>query len=148
MVYIGSQGRRGAAADRQSRQAVRRQRRVAQRLCRPRADLQAPQLGASVFSLNQIYERVGGFHHHWRLAGRPPLYFASWDIYHCFDQINQDKLVEVLEGLAFVEDDYLIAKLSASFPSNGRVRSKPFRLALPGDGEYPVFPEAVRRGGR
>ena len=64
----------------------------------------------------------------------PKLYFASADIHHCFDKINQPHLFALLTSL-LQEDDYLIQKYSVCHPFDGgkKVQTRHMKKVLPVD---------------
>jgi telomerase reverse transcriptase len=84
--------------------------------------------GAGVHGLHYFYPRYLELLEKRKESGGPsvPLYFASVDIQHCFDTINQEHLLKVLERKILSEDDYIIQQFDVLHPfaSLGRVFRK------------------------
>jgi len=53
--------------------------------------------------------------------GRTPLYFASADIKHCYDTINQKRLYELMRSV--VDEDVYLTKNNFILHSNNKIRS-------------------------
>ena len=62
----------------------------------------------------------------------PKLYFASADIYHCFDKINQDHLFNLVKKI-LVEDDYIVQKYAICHPYDSlqRIQTKHVKKVIP-----------------
>lgn len=65
------------------------------------------------------------------------LYLVSTDLKHCFDTINRNKLMDVIQKV-ITEECYSLERYSGLYGSAGRLRSKEFRLVSP-SGELPSF---------
>lgn len=89
---------------------------------------QSVRLGASLFSVNDIFTRLKEFKSQLQdenLFGRP-LYFAKVDVKSCFDTIPQDKAMQLIESLLSSEE-YSVGKYaelkaadSHAYDSHGR----------------------------
>jgi telomerase reverse transcriptase len=103
--------------------------------------------GAGVHGLHYFYPRYLELLEKRKEIGGPsvPLYFASVDIQHCYDTINQEHLLEVLERQILSEDDYIIQQfdLLHPFASLGRVFRKQNVLVGPPADFQPLTDSAV-----
>lgn len=96
-------------------------------------------MGASVLGLNQIYARFKRFKS--RLGPQlPKLYFVKVDIRACFDTIQQEKILQVIDS-TLAEDQYVIRKygqICLDLTQDGKVIKQFKRQAYPSD-ELPEF---------
>jgi telomerase reverse transcriptase len=103
-------------------------------------NLQQPEArGAGVFGVNEAYPLLRDFLQTVRNESpRRQLYFASVDIEHCYDNINQHRLLDIIKKL-LSEDDYLIQNCAVMYPfkSMGRIFKRRLREVGP--------PEAFRQ---
>lgn len=102
-------------------------------------------IGSSVLSMNHVYTRIKHFRS--RLGPSiPKLYFVKVDIRACFDTIQQQKILEVINNI-FSEDQYAIRKYAKTSSAKARPNqiSQQFkRQAYPSD-EVPDFDEFVAK---
>jgi hypothetical protein len=56
-------------------------------------------MGASVFGLDDIYQKLHPFIKEWKKDPSRQLYFASVDIKKCFDTIHQSHLFEMIQDM-------------------------------------------------
>ena len=106
--------------------------------------------GSAVFGLNEVYPRYKCFLETLRSLNTlsygqplPRLYFTSVDIKHCYDNIVQKHLLDILPKL-LDEEEYLIQNSSVMHPfeSMGRILRKPTRR-IGAPEAYCSFPDAV-----
>lgn len=107
--------------------------------------------GSGVFGLNEVYPKYKCFLETLRSLNPlsygqqlPQLYFTSVDIKHCYDNIVQNHLLDILPKL-LDEEEYLIQNSSVMHPfeSMGRIIRKPSsRIGAPE--AYCSFPDAVK----
>lgn len=86
--------------------------------------------GSGILGSNQLYPKLYNFVKDLELNAKnervkAPLYFASVDIHHCYDTINQKHLYDVMNNI-LSEDEYLTQKYNVLHPfqSLGRVQSR------------------------
>ncbi|RUP46721.1 hypothetical protein BC936DRAFT_146596 [Jimgerdemannia flammicorona] len=98
-------------------------------------------LGGSVLGMNEIYQRFKTFKQHIYNTSKAnePLYFAKVDITHCFDSIDQAKLLDILQSVV-ENDEYLLQRYAIMFPSSGKIRKAYIRKAHPTT-KFREFPE-------
>lgn len=82
--------------------------------------------GAGVFGCHEVYPRLLKFLKNFRSRLNPPktrnldsLYFASVDIYRCYDNIDQQHLYNLVSAI-ISEDEYLIQKHAIVHPFDGK----------------------------
>jgi len=68
---------------------------------------------------------------------RPKLYFVKVDVQACFDTIDQDRLLDILEKIVG-EEGYMIQHYNQVFPRDGKMRRSFLQKAFP-DTEHPHF---------
>lgn len=91
--------------------------------------------GSGVFGLNEVYPLLRNFLQD--IEGRmtaecPRLYFTKVDIHRCYDNINQERLLNIASDL-LIENDYLIQKYAVIHPFDcaGRALWKVVKTAGP-----------------
>jgi telomerase reverse transcriptase len=93
--------------------------------------------GSGVDGLSYFYPRYRKFleQRAERNLKAQPLYFASVDIERCYDSINQDHLLAMLEEYVLSEDDYIIQRYDVLYRlgSMGRVFRKQRKFVGPPD---------------
>ncbi|RDB25955.1 Telomerase reverse transcriptase [Hypsizygus marmoreus] len=98
---------------------------------------QPDRLGASVFSPDDIYQKLTKFKS--RLPRNPDgklphLYFVKVDVQACFDTIEQTKLLEILREL-ISEDVYMTQRYGQIGMETGRIKRTYVKKAVP-EGKY------------
>ncbi|KAJ3084335.1 hypothetical protein HDU99_001757 [Rhizoclosmatium hyalinum] len=88
--------------------------------------------GATVCGLTDIYPRLKAFKDRMRKVRPQQLYFVKADIVACFDNINQEKLMQILRDVVR-EEEYLIQKYSVTFASVGKVKREYTKRAKKSD---------------
>ncbi|KAK9764101.1 Telomerase reverse transcriptase [Basidiobolus ranarum] len=100
-------------------------------------------MGSSVLGMNDIYRKLMEFKT--KISGKDmksKFYFAKVDITGAFDSINQSKLISILKAI-FKEEEYMLQKYTAIYPSAGKLRKRFIRKARPGD-DFTQFPELAQ----
>jgi hypothetical protein len=107
--------------------------------------------GAGLPGLGHLYPRYRRFveKHRPREPGAKKMYFGSVDIRHCYDNIDQEHLLDVVAGL-LSEDDYLIQRYSVLHPfeSMGRIVKRKKKQVGPPETFVPFSRTAVELAGR
>jgi telomerase reverse transcriptase len=107
--------------------------------------------GAGLPGLGFFYPRYRHFveNHRPREPGAKKMYFGSVDIRHCYDNIDQEHLLNVVAGI-LSEDDYLIQRYSVLHPfdSMGRVVKRKKKQVGPPETFVPFSKTAVDLTGR
>jgi len=101
--------------------------------------------GAGLMGLHHFHSRYRQFVCNWKqnTKDNKPLYFGSVDIRHCYDNIQQDHLLSIVENI-LQEDEYVIQKYSVLHPTDGdRVRHRRCKDVSPPE-EMEPFGETVR----
>ena len=64
--------------------------------CEQRPELQ----GGGVSSLGEVFEKLASFKENLG-SDRRPLYFVRLDFTKCYDRINQDKMLDIMEEVSY-----------------------------------------------
>lgn len=101
--------------------------------------------GAGLMGLHHFHSKYRQFMCQWKenVQDDKPLYFGSVDILHCYDNIQQEHLLGIVENI-LQEDEYVIQKYSVLHPTDGdRVRHRRCKDVSPPE-EMEPFGETVR----
>lgn len=103
-------------------------------------------LGASVFSLNDVYECFRPLKTRWRQQGRPQMYICSVDISASFDTVPLGTLLSDILPNLLSKDRYVLFRYAISKPSlaTRRVRQRFLTHACREPGEETLFPRVIR----
>lgn len=110
------------------------------------SDSNRSKLGASVFSLNDVYERFLPLKTRWRQQGRPQMYICSVDISASFDTVPLGTLLSDILPDLLSRDRYVLFRYAVSKPSLAtRGAGQRFlAYACREPGEETSFPRVVR----
>ena len=64
--------------------------------------------GFAVFSYDDIMKKYEKFVEKWKQNGQPKLYFVSMDIEKCYDNVDAEKVVSMLQKTDLLEKEYFI----------------------------------------
>ena len=64
--------------------------------------------GFAVFNYDDIMKKYEKFAEKWRQNGKPKLYFVTMDIDKCYDNVDADKVVSMLQQTDLFEKEYFI----------------------------------------
>lgn len=107
--------------------------------------------GAGLPGLGYLYPRYRRFieKHRPREPGAKKMYFGSVDIRHCYDNIDQEHLLNIVSGL-LSEDNYLIQRYSVLHPfeSMDRIVKRKKKQVGPPETFVPFSKTAVELAGR
>ncbi|GES81439.1 telomerase reverse transcriptase-like [Rhizophagus clarus] len=97
-------------------------------------------LNGSVFSYNEVHERLKQFKQF--LADKKDfnLYFAKVDVKCCFDSIDQDKLMEIIRANVLAKTQYVVNRYDAVHPKGGSVRKSHKHYVHYGE-DFILFPK-------
>ncbi|CAG8829098.1 14451_t:CDS:10, partial [Gigaspora margarita] len=100
--------------------------------------------GGSLFSFNEIYERLKNFKQNLANNGytQSKLYFAKVDIQCCFESIDQEQVLEIVKDV-LRESEYTIHKYDVVCQKGGTVRSFYKYYSYSAD-DFPDFPKFAR----
>jgi len=66
--------------------------------------------GFAVFNYDDIMKKYEDFVQKWRKIGKPKLYFVTMDIEKCYDNVDNQKVVEFMQNTDLLEKEYFFAK--------------------------------------
>ncbi|GAB5589328.1 Telomerase reverse transcriptase [Umbelopsis nana] len=102
-------------------------------------------LGSSIMSFDEFYQAFSVYKQAYLQKGsaetdRPALYFSKVDIKGCYDSIDQDILINIINKV-LSQDEYLIRRYSSAFSTTGgKVHYKHTKFAQSAD-EFVPFPQ-------
>jgi len=67
------------------------------------------QYGFAVFNYYDIMKKYERFAERWREMGSPQLYFVTMDIEKCYDNVDAQRCVEMMNKTDMLEREYFIA---------------------------------------
>ncbi|CAB4384162.1 unnamed protein product [Rhizophagus irregularis] len=97
-------------------------------------------LNGSIFSYNEVHERLKKFKQ--CLADKEDfeLYFAKVDVKCCFDSIDHDKLMEIIRANVLTKTQYVVNRYDAVHPKGGNIRRNHKHYVHNGE-EFISFPK-------
>jgi len=66
--------------------------------------------GFAVFNYDDIMKKYEEFVVKWRNIGEPKLYFVTMDIEKCYDNVDNQKVIEFLRATDLLEKEYFFSK--------------------------------------
>lgn len=64
--------------------------------------------GFAVFNYDDIMKKYEKFVQKWKLHGSPKLYFVTMDIEKCYDNVDAEKVVTMMQKTDLLEKEYFI----------------------------------------
>lgn len=64
--------------------------------------------GFAVFNYDDIMKKYEKFRQKWLQHGEPPLYFVTMDIEKCYDNVDAEKVVTMMQKTDLLEKEYFI----------------------------------------
>lgn len=64
--------------------------------------------GFAVFNYDDIMKKYEKFRQKWLQHGEPPLYFVTMDIEKCYDNVDAEKVVAMMQKTELLEKEYFI----------------------------------------
>lgn len=64
--------------------------------------------GFAVFNYDDIMKKYEKFRQKWLQHGEPPLYFVTMDIEKCYDNVDAEKVVTMMQKTELLEKEYFI----------------------------------------
>lgn len=99
--------------------------------------------GSATQAFSDVYRRIKAYKQNVSSKTHCRLYMVKLDIRACFDSIDQDRLLQILETI-ISEDDYTITKYTTSVQHGGTVLRRFLRQARPTD-DFAQFPEIAHQ---
>ncbi|CAG8793301.1 10125_t:CDS:2, partial [Cetraspora pellucida] len=101
-------------------------------------------LGGSVFSFDEIYERLKEFKQNLtkNKHARSRLYFAKVDVQSCFESIDQERVLEIVRDV-LKESEYAIHKYDIVCQKGSTIRSF-YKYYADSTDDFPKFPTFAR----
>ncbi|KAJ3387292.1 hypothetical protein HDU80_000192 [Chytriomyces hyalinus] len=83
---------------------------------------------ATVTGMSDVYSKLKCFQMRMRCKRPDKLYFVKADIVQCFDNINQEMLMDIIKD-AIHEEEYLVHKYSKAYANVGKIKKRFCRVA-------------------